>query len=279
MAQAPAKAKVTVLDRMLTKKLGIAGLVLSVQRTDGQTSASSVSLGIDYSGFARAYGGAWASRLRAIELPACAVTTPGKPECRTTKVLPTRNDTESGNLTTQITTRRATSMAATTTVVALAAAASSDQGSYQATPLSLSSSWAGGGSNGDFTWSYPMNAVPAPAGTTPTVSLGYSAQSVDGRTSSTSGQPSWVGEGFDLPTSYIERSYGSCDDDGQDGKADLCWKEDNASVVLNGKSSPLIKDANGWHLKNDDGEKVTLATGAVNGDSGDTGTTDFGSSG
>jgi RHS repeat-associated protein len=272
MVQAPRRAKVTVLDRKLAKKLGIEGLVLSVQRADGKSSASGLSLSVDYSGFAHAYGGAWASRLRAIELPACALTTPRKPQCRTTRVLPTRNDTGNSTLTTQVTTRRATSATATTTMVALSAAPSSDQGSYQATPLSVSSTWAGGGSNGDFTWSYPMDAVPAPAGTAPTVKLGYSAQSVDGRTSSTSAQPSWAGEGFDVPTSYIERSYGSCDDDGQDGKADLCWKEDNASVVLNGKSSPLIKDANGWHVKNDDGERVTLSTGAVNGDDGDTGT-------
>ncbi|MEU2060160.1 RHS repeat-associated core domain-containing protein [Streptomyces sp. NPDC013455] len=271
LAYAPGGAKVTVLDRKLAKKLGIEGLVLSVQRTDGKTSASGLSLSVDYSGFAHAYGGAWASRLRAIELPACALTTPNKQQCRTTHVLPTSNDAEHSTLTTQVTTRRATSAAGTTMVVALSAAASSDQGSYQATPLSVSSTWAGGGSNGDFTWSYPMDVVPAPAGTPPTVSLGYSAQSIDGHTSSTSAQPSWVGEGFEVPTSYIERSYGSCDDDGQDGKADLCWKEDNASVVLNGKSSPLIKDANGWHLKSDDGEKVTRGTGAVNGDDGDDG--------
>ncbi|MEV5156393.1 polymorphic toxin-type HINT domain-containing protein [Streptomyces werraensis] len=268
-ADAPAQAKVTVLDRKLARKLGVEGLVLSVQRTDGDTSASSLSLSIDYSGFAQAYGGAWASRLRAIELPACALTSPDRPQCRTTQVLPTSNDAESSSLTTQVTTRQATTPTATTTVVALSAGASSDQGSYQATSLSASSTWAGGGSNGDFTWTYPMDAVPAPAGTAPTVTLGYSAQSIDGRTSSTSAQTSWVGEGFDLPTSYIERSYSSCDDDGQDDKADLCWKEQNASVVLNGKSSPLIKDADGWHLKNDDGEKVTLATGAVNGDDGD----------
>ncbi|GGR85535.1 MULTISPECIES: polymorphic toxin-type HINT domain-containing protein [Streptomyces] len=271
VAQAPTKAKVAVLDRKVAKRLGIEGLVLSVQRTDGKTSASDLSLSVDYSGFAQAYGGAWASRLRAIELPPCSLTTPDKPQCRVTRVLPTGNDTEDDTLTTQVTTRQASSAAATTTVVALAAAASSDQGSYQATPLSASSTWAGGGSNGDFTWSYPMDVVPAPAGTPPSLSLGYSAQSVDGRTSTTSAQPSWVGEGFDLPTSYIERSYGSCDDDGQDDKADLCWKENNASVVFNGKSSPLIKDANGWHLKSDDGEKITLATGAANGDDGDTG--------
>ncbi|MGW7302357.1 polymorphic toxin-type HINT domain-containing protein [Streptomyces sp. NPDC054829] len=266
---APGRAKVTVLDRKLAKKLGVEGLVLSVQRADGDTSASALSLSIDYSRFAHAYGGAWASRLRAIQLPACALTTPHKRQCRSTTVLPTKNDAENSTLTTQIATRRAASTTATTTMVALSAGASSDQGSYQATPLSASSTWAGGGSNGDFTWSYGMDAVPTPAGTTPEVKLGYSAQSIDGRTSSTSAQPSWAGEGFDVPTSYIERSYASCDDDGQDGKGDLCWKEDNASVVLNGKSSPLIKDANGWHLKNDDGERVTHATGAVNGDDGD----------
>ncbi|MFF5538684.1 hypothetical protein ACFY71_40615, partial [Streptomyces cinerochromogenes] len=134
LAQAPGRAKVTVLDRKLAKKLGIEGLVLSVQRTDGETSASGLSLSVDYSRFAHAYGGAWASRLRAVELPACALTTPNKPRCRTTEVLPTSNDAENSTLTTQVTTRRATSAAATTMVVALAAAASSDQGSYQATP-------------------------------------------------------------------------------------------------------------------------------------------------
>ncbi|WP_432171827.1 polymorphic toxin-type HINT domain-containing protein [Streptomyces sp. 1222.5] len=272
LTSAPGRAKVTVWDRKLAKRLGIEGLVLSVQRTDGKTNASGLSLSVDYSRFAHAYGGAWSSRLRAIELPACALTTPDKPKCRTTQVLPTSNDAENSTLTAQVTTPRATKAAATTTVMALAAGASSDQGSFQATPLSLSSTWAGGGSNGDFTWSYPLDAVPTPAGTTPTLSLGYSAQSIDGHTSATSAQPSWVGEGFEVPTSYIERSYGSCDDDGQDGKADLCWKEDNASVVLNGKSSPLIKDSNGWHLKSDDGEKVTRGTGAVNGDDGDDGT-------
>ncbi len=269
LLKAPDRAKVRVLDRKLTKKLGVEGLVLSVQRADGDTNASSMSIRIDYSRFANAYGGAWASRLRAIQLPVCALTTPHKRECRTTAVLPTSNDTQSDTITTQVTTPKGVSGAATTMVVALAAAASSDQGSYQATSLSLSSSWAGGGSNGDFTWSYPMDVVPAAAGKAPQVTVGYSAQSVDGRTSSSSAQPSWVGEGFNLPTSYIERSYASCDDDGQDGKADLCWKEDNASVVLNGKSSPLIKDANGWHLKSDDGEKVTRGTGAVNSDDGD----------
>jgi RHS repeat-associated protein len=265
-APAPEQAKVTVFGRKQAQQLGLDGVLLSVQRADGETDPAALSLTVDYSDFAHAYGGNWSSRLRAVQLPACAVTTPGKAACRTTRVLPTDNDAQHDTLTAQVTTAQARNAAGTLTVLALSAGASSDQGTYEATPLSASATWAGGGSNGDFTWSYPLGAVPAPAGKTPSLSIGYSAQSVDGRTSSTSAQPSWVGEGFDLPTSYIERSYGACEDDGQDGKFDQCWKEDNASVVLNGKSSPLVKVGSSWHMKNDDGEKIQLETGATNGD-------------
>ncbi|MET9294402.1 polymorphic toxin-type HINT domain-containing protein [Streptomyces sp. NPDC003077] len=270
----PAKAEVHVLDRANTTKLGIDGVVLSVSRADGEAEPSALSVALDYSSFAHAYSGNWSSRLRMVQLPACALTTPDKAACRTTTPVPSSNNTSRKTVTAQVSTpktaptmRRATGAART--VLALSAGAASDQGGYEATPLSPSATWAGGGSNGDFTWSYPMDAVPAPAGPAPSLSLGYSAQSVDGRTSSTSAQASWIGEGFDLPTSYIERSYGSCDDDGQDKKYDQCWKEDNASIVLNGKSSSLVpvdKAKGTWRLQGDDGERVVRGTGAANGD-------------
>ncbi|WP_234334925.1 putative adhesin [Streptomyces sp. NRRL S-118] len=270
---APAKAEVRILDRARTAKLGIEGVVLTVRRADGKADPAGLSVGLDYSGFAHAYSGNWASRLRLVQLPACALTTPEKPACRTTTPVPSSNDTADRTLTAQVTTPKATTAQARSasafTVLAASAGTSSDQGTYEATPLSPSATWSGGGSNGDFTWSYPMDVVPAPAGPAPSVAIGYSAQSVDGRTSSTSAQPSWIGEGFDLPTSYIERSYGSCDDDGQDKKYDQCWKEDNASIVLNGKSSSLIlldRTKGTWRLQGDDGERVVRTTGAVNGD-------------
>ncbi|WP_234042379.1 RHS repeat-associated core domain-containing protein [Streptomyces marianii] len=269
---APAKAEVRVLDRARTAELGFEGVVLTVRRVDGETDPSALSVALDYSGFAHAYSGNWASRLRLVQLPACALTTPEKAACRTTTPIPSSNDTADQTVTAQVTTPKPTSQmrsAGAFTVLAASAGSSSDQGTYEATPLAPSATWSGGGSNGDFTWSYPMDVVPAPAGPTPSVAIGYSAQSVDGRTSSTSAQPSWVGEGFDLPTSYIERAYGSCDDDGQDGKHDRCWKEDNASIVLNGKSSTLVlldKAKNTWRLQGDDGERVVRSTGAVNGD-------------
>lgn len=270
---APAKASVRVVDRAKTEQLGIEGVVLSIERADGETDAASMSLTLDYSTFADAYTGNWASRLRMVQLPACAVTTPEDDKCRKTAPIPSVNDTEDGQVTAQVTTSRAAADRSGSLVLALSAGPSSDQGGYAATQLSPSATWAAGGSNGDFTWSYPMAAVPPPAGPSPSLTIGYSAQSIDGRTSSTAAQPGWIGEGFDLPTSYIERSYGSCEDDGQDKKYDQCWREQNASLVLNGKSSALIKDetTKAWRLQSDDGEVVTHAVGAVNGDEGDSG--------
>ncbi|OQR63106.1 hypothetical protein B6E66_15835 [Streptomyces maremycinicus] len=268
---APASAEVTIVDHAKAEKLGIDGILLTVARADGKSDTSALSVSLDYSGFAHAYSGNWSSRLRMVRMPACALTTPDKAACRTATPVPSSNDTADETVTAQVTTPEAgpQTRSSAMTVLALSAGAASDQGGYEATPLSPSATWTGGGSNGDFTWSYPMDVVPAPAGPAPSVSVNYSAQSVDGRTSSTSAQPSWIGEGFDLPTSYIERAYGSCDDDGQDKKYDQCWKEDNASIVLNGKSSTLIlldKTKDTWRLQGDDGERVVRTTGATNGD-------------
>ncbi|WP_405965607.1 hypothetical protein OG713_42625 [Streptomyces sp. NBC_00723] len=265
-AAAPAEVapEVRVLDRKATDRLGIDGLVFSV--TAAQSGAQATT--VDYSSFADAYSGNWSSRLRLVRLPECALTTPEQARCRTTTPVASENDAEAETVTAQVTAPKAKSAM----VLALSAAASSDQGSYEATPLAASSTWAAGGSNGDFTWNYPLQTPPAPAGPAPTLAINYSAQSVDGHTSSSGAQPSWIGEGFDLPASYIERAYSSCEDDGQDKKYDLCWKEDNASLVLNGKSTPLVKGADGaWRPKSDDGERVVRETGAANGDDGDTG--------
>ncbi|MFF6979569.1 polymorphic toxin-type HINT domain-containing protein [Streptomyces sp. NPDC008343] len=264
-AEAP---EVRVLDRKATDKLGIDGLVFTVDGAGSEKATTTV----DYSSFADAYSGNWSSRLRLVRLPQCAVTTPEKAECRSTTPVASENDTAKETVTAQVTAPKTSRAKAARMVMALSAAAGSDQGTYEATPLAASSTWSAGGSNGDFTWNYPLEAPPAPAGPAPNLSIGYSAQSVDGRTSASSAQPSWIGEGFDLSTSYVERAYGSCEDDGQDKKYDQCWKEDNASLVLNGKSTPLVKSADGkWRPKSDDGERVVRETGAVNGDDGDTG--------
>ncbi|MFH8709320.1 polymorphic toxin-type HINT domain-containing protein [Streptomyces rubrogriseus] len=109
---------------------------------------------------------------------------------------------------------------------------------------------------------------PAAAGPVPSLALSYDSGSVDGRTATTNNQTTSVGEGFTLTESYITRAYGSCDDDGHDDVYDQCWKYDNASLVLNGKSTRLVKDDDSgkWHLEDDDASTVTRSTGADNGD-------------
>ncbi|MGW3644690.1 polymorphic toxin-type HINT domain-containing protein [Streptomyces sp. NPDC000878] len=261
---APAKVAVKVAAHGTATALGINGTVLSVARADGRKGTGHARLTLDYSGFANAFGGDYASRLTLVRLPACALTTPKLKKCRTTTPVATTNDVAHHTLTTTATVSSAT----LTAFAATASAAKSGAGSYQATSLNPSASWNAGGSSGDFTWSYPLSVPPSNGGPAPNLAITYDSQSVDGRLPSTNNQPSWVGEGFDLSTSYIERSYDSCDDDGQSGKNDECWANDNATLVLGGKSSPLIKDKTSatWHPKTDDGERVVHSTGAVNGD-------------
>jgi RHS repeat-associated protein len=259
---APAKVAVRVAGHKTATDLGIHGTVLSLARADGRKGAGKTRLTLDYSGFANAYGGDYASRLSLVRLPACALTTPALKKCRTTMPVATKNDIEHHTLT-------ATASVSSSAVTALAATADakSGAGSYQATSLNPSAAWNAGGSSGDFTWSYPLGVPPSNGGPAPNLAITYDAQSVDGRLPSTNNQPSWVGDGFDLSTSYIERSYDSCDDDGQADKHDECWANDNATLVLGGKSSPLIKTSTGdWHPKTDDGERVVQSTGAPNGD-------------
>ncbi|MFE1755947.1 RHS repeat-associated core domain-containing protein, partial [Streptomyces anandii] len=87
-------------------------------------------------------------------------------------------------------------------------------------------------------------------------------------TATTNNQGTAVGEGFTLTDSYVERAYGSCDDDGHTDVFDHCWKYDNARLVLNGKSTRLIKDDDSgqWRLEDDDASKVVRSTGADNDD-------------
>ncbi|MFJ8076993.1 RHS repeat domain-containing protein [Streptomyces sp. NPDC096176] len=267
-----------VLDRKQTAQLGIKGVAVAVT---GPTTGGSARLGIDYSAFASAYGGDWAGRLQLRSLPACALTQPSKDTCRTGTLLSATNARNDEKLTTDLSFTPAAQSASPaksqtqrqaatgqTMVLALAAGTQSGGGDYKATPLASSSTWASGGSSGTFTWSYPLRVPPAAAGPKPTLNISYDSGSVDGRTSNTNNQGSEVGEGFDLTSSYIERKYGSCEDDGHDAKHDQCWKYDNASLVLNGSATELVKDdtSGQWRLKNDDDSKVIHGTGAGNGD-------------
>jgi RHS repeat-associated protein len=138
------------------------------------------------------------------------------------------------------------------------------QGTSKATPLSPSATWDVSLRTGDFNWSYPLKVPPSPGGLSPNLSLTYSSSAVDGRTSVTNNQPSWVGDGWSLSPGFIERTYGTCSEDTEGGTtppsnaADLCWRSDNAVASSGVGAGQLIRnDANGvWRPKNDDGSRV-----------------------
>ncbi|TDV56088.1 RHS repeat-associated protein [Actinophytocola oryzae] len=136
-------------------------------------------------------------------------------------------------------------------------------GTNKATPLAPSAKWDVSRQTGDFTWSYPLRVPPSPGGFVPDLALSYASSTVDGRTSATNNQASWVGDGWDLSVGYIERSYLPCALDTMDGTTpptvgDLCWRSDNATASYDGKGGELVRnDADGtWRVAFDDGSRV-----------------------
>ncbi|GGS58083.1 RHS repeat domain-containing protein [Actinokineospora fastidiosa] len=140
-------------------------------------------------------------------------------------------------------------------------------GTFAKTPFSASASWSVAEQTGDFSWSYPLRMPQVPGGLVPAFNLSYRSSAVDGLTSATNNQASWVGDGWNLSAGFIERSYGGCAEDTEGGTTppqtgDLCWRTDNATGTL----GALVKGADGWRLKDDDGSRVERMTGAANGD-------------
>ncbi|ROP37183.1 RHS repeat domain-containing protein [Saccharothrix texasensis] len=345
-AVGPERVRVEVLDREHARGLGVDGVVFTVADTD-RGRGGEVEVELDYGDFARAYGGGWASRLVLVELPACALTTPERPECRTATPLPGRNAPARGLLSGTVvltasgqpstgqpstgqpstespspappspapsstvpsspvpqvpepsapgttspaptgesppTTAQVAGFARTAslrqaaedspTVLAAVAGAKGSEGDFTASDLSPTGSWSAGGPSGDFTYSYPMPVPPVPGGLVPDLALAYNSGSVDGRTSATNAQASWVGDGWEFtPGGFVERRYKGCaeDDGGNQGaleSADLCWAGESAVISVGGVTGELIKDATTgrWVARTDSGAKIELRTGATNGD-------------
>ncbi|MFD4833898.1 polymorphic toxin-type HINT domain-containing protein [Streptomyces uncialis] len=180
------------------------------------------------------------------------------------------------------------------TVIGAVDSGSGAGGSFKATPLASSGKWEAGGSSGAFAWTYPVTVPAAPAGPAPSIALGYNSQSVDGRTSVTSPQASWIGDGWDYDPGHIERRYRSCEDDRKpldpgttnpkapnntakkDKTSDLCWVSYNAVMSFGGRTTELVRDAPAgsdpetateiYRPQNDDGTRVERRVGATNGD-------------
>ncbi|MFC0529734.1 RHS repeat-associated core domain-containing protein [Phytohabitans kaempferiae] len=244
------------------------GALLSVSAPDGGKLDAAVSLDIDYTGLAARFGGDFGSRLSIVSLPECAAGSLDRlvSPCQARPVR-ARNDARAGRLTVDsLPTNEATTFA-------LAAGAGGPAGDYSASQLSASAGWNVSIQTGAFTWSYPFHTPPVPGGVAPELELSYSSSSVDGRTSSTNNQPSWLGEGHHLDMGYIERRYAGCADDMAGGNnstktGDLCWQSDNATLVFDGDATELVRDATTgqWRAKDDEGVRIERLTGAANGD-------------
>ncbi len=101
---------------------------------------------------------------------------------------------------------------------------------------------------------------------------------MDGRTSATNNQASWIGDGWDYAAGAITRTYAGCTQDSKKPGSnnathrtgDMCWGSDNATLSLGGMTTELVWDEgkNSWTTANGDGSKVELLknTGLKNGD-------------
>jgi RHS repeat-associated protein len=150
-------------------------------------------------------------------------------------------------------------------VFALLAGVSGDEGTFAATPLSLTSDWQVGEGSGEFNWNYPIPVPAPPAGPAPDVAVAYSSGSVDGMVTTRNTQSGRVGLGWaDFASSFIERRYAPCyQEAGVAGMGSQCWKTDNATISLNGRASELVPvpaTTNQWRLRDDPNWRVERFT-------------------
>src|SRR6266542_932259 len=268
---AVSSVRVDVLDRAVADAAGVSAAVLVLSRADGVTASGRVGLRVGYARLANAFGADFGMRLRLVGLPACVLTAPAEPSCQTRSDLGSVNaggvvSAEVGLAGDVAGEADPAEVGAAGTVVAVTSASSSDGATWTATSLSPTYSWTAGGQGGEFGYGYPLRVPPSLGGPAPQLSLGYSSGSVDGQTLAQNGQASWVGEGWDLPVGYVERSYRSCREDGG-STGDLCWFSPyNATLVWNGRSTPLVRDAatGVWHTGDDDAVKVEQLFGVMN---------------
>jgi RHS repeat-associated protein len=266
---APRSVQVKVAGHQQTQAAGVDGVLVGLSRSDGEKATGRVTVKVDYSSIAQAYGGGWSSRLQLVAMPGCALTTPQLASCQTRKPLVTTNDSTAQTLSAAVDLPAAADAQSAAAPASMAIAAVSgtggSQGDYTATSLSASGSWSQT-ATGAFTYSYPIAMPASLGGSAPSVALSYDSQSVDGETSARNAQSSWIGDGWSYEAGFIERSYKSCDNDGIDGSGDECWAGYNATLSLGSHGGELVRDSSGvFHLQSDDGTKIERLTGASNG--------------
>jgi RHS repeat-associated protein len=273
----PTRVAVTVGSQSAARRLGITGVVLSVAARQG---SGPLTIGLDYASFADAYGGNFGERLRLVQFPACALTTPQVGRCTTQRAVPgaVNQYTRQAALATVAlpATGQPVVLAATSTTYTTGDSDGGDgggpAGSYTATTLKPSGSWSAGGSSGDFTYSYPIAVPPAASDMMPSIGLSYDSGELDGQTAATSTQANWLGDGWSTPDNFIEQSYVPCADDpggsaAPKATADECYDGQVLTLSLNGLSTSIVtgSSAGSYVLEQDNGDVVTQVTGSGNG--------------
>jgi RHS repeat-associated protein len=264
--RAAASVRVAVAPRTLTTTLGVRGVVLTLTPAEATAATTRVQLQVDYQAFAYAYEGDYAARLRLVTLPACALSTPGRPACRVQTALRSTDDVRTSRVSAPVVLGAAARNR--DLVVALTSSPSGSGGNYAASPLPSAGSWQGGNQSGAFDYSYPISVPPVPGGLEPQVSLDYNSQQVDGLTSATDNQASWIGDGWDYSPGYIERDYQSCETEPPGAtnwqqSGDFCWSKYNAvTLSLGGQDTTLVEvgTSGTWHAETDQDERISYQT-------------------
>ncbi|MFJ5550632.1 ricin-type beta-trefoil lectin domain protein [Streptomyces sp. NPDC093225] len=270
----PDAVRVKVGSHAQALRAGANGMLVSLVPTAPTTGTGKVKVVIDYGSLAKAYGGGYGSRLKLVQLPDCALTTPQLAKCRTQTEIPFTNRATADQLTATVTlgTRApatpktpkgakgdrpaASAMAASSaqaaapsgTTLGVTSGSGGSQGDYAATSLNPSGSWQASGT-GSFTYSYPVNVPAGLGGNAPSVGLSYDSQAVDGETSARNSQSTWIGDGWSYDPGFVERTYRGCgslrDGSGNKilkGSADNCWSGANAQISFGPHSGVLIPD-------------------------------------
>ncbi|MFE1880099.1 hypothetical protein ACFW7O_10465, partial [Streptomyces diastatochromogenes] len=242
------RVRVTALGQKAARAAGVHGLLFTLQSV-GDIRGGKVGLRVDDSSFRYAFGGDFAARLRLVQLPACALTTPKLAKCQVqTPVRTAPGSPLSAQVTVPGTAtaapraagsaRSATASSGAMAVMAATSGTSGSSGDYSATSLSPAGTWSTSGNTGAFTYSYPITVPSAVGGAAPKVDLSYNSSSQDARTEGTNNQSSWLGDGWSSTENYIERTYKPCDDDSSSGApkndGDQCWAGQILTLSLNG---------------------------------------------
>ncbi|MFF5755969.1 polymorphic toxin-type HINT domain-containing protein [Streptomyces longwoodensis] len=101
------EVRVQTASHTRTLRTGANGMLLGITPSGTTSAGGLVKVVIDYSAIARAYGGGYGSRLRLVQLPGCALTTPERAECREATPLQFTNRASANQLTATVTLRSA----------------------------------------------------------------------------------------------------------------------------------------------------------------------------